>query len=388
MIKLREAAKKRSQKRSYTKSGNGTGRTNPKSTIKSNIKRDIKPNTKSSMNPNVKSNEPSHKRKEKYIYSNEIFGIAFAAVGILLLLSFVLTSSIGLFGAFIKKALTGIMGVTSYIIAPVIIIYSVVLIFRNIRRRTAALTYAFILMVLVAAMIHTGYYNPEEYRNLSLINTLSKFFNDGTQLRGGGVIGGLVSYPFILLFRQTGTLIILTTLSIITIILLTDVSMSDFFKSLWRGIKRLFIKIYSFEKDEYERKAEKTEDPDPREESGYGRLSHEPDVIDFETERKKKEFSKKHDLQISGILGNSPAEKIRKPSSSENPQHQPLQLFSLKPKIPLSQRRTSHSTDTPALTFWKAVTGAKQTQKRPETKSWKGQESLRIRSAASEYQPE
>ncbi len=314
MIALRQASKKKPQKKTYTKAGSQAKRSNTKTNSGKNTKPAIKSRTKPTGNKKI--------NKEQFIHSNEIFGIALVAVGILLLLSFAIPSTIGLFGAFIKKALTGIMGVTSYIIAPVIIIFGITLIFKDIRKRTAALIYSLVLLVLIAAMIHTGYYDPDEYYNLSLFNTVAKFFNDGTVLRGGGVLGGLISYPFILLFRQTGTLIILTALSIITIILLTDVSISDFFRRLWQWIKNQFIKIYKPEKEEFE------EDvlPEPDvwlDEPNSGRKAPEPDIIDFEAERMKKEFSKKRDIQIFDIQGTTSSEKPHKPTATDSANAEP-----------------------------------------------------------------
>ncbi|MDD4494365.1 MAG: DNA translocase FtsK [Eubacteriales bacterium] len=270
----------------------------------------------------TKKSANDKQKKEKLIYSNEIFGIALAAVGILILLSFTITSTVGLFGEFIKKVLTGLLGVTSYFIAPVIIIYSVLMIFKNIGKKSAALIFSLILLLLIASMIHTGYYSEEEYINLSFINTISKFFNDGTQLRGGGFFGGIVSLPLILLFKTTGTIIILTSLSIIDIILLTNVSLTQFFKKLWGGIKNGWRKLMSDE-DEKENEIEYVENLPPLE-TDYTDYSTEEkkqghgfDVIDFESERRKKEFLKKHDIQVTGSGTDRFAEKPENPTKTD-----------------------------------------------------------------------
>ncbi|MDD4188704.1 MAG: DNA translocase FtsK 4TM domain-containing protein [Eubacteriales bacterium] len=183
------------------------------------------------------------KAKKAFLHRNEIIGIALAAIGILILLGIYVPGAIGPFGAFIKSFFTGLLAVTAYLIAPLTIILSLILIFKSYQRKLVSFLYAFILIVLMAAMIHTGYYDPEKFVNMSFSNTISKFFNDGKQMSGGGVLGGIVSMPFLLLFKTTGTLVILTALSIIDIILLTNVSIAQMIKKLFGSIIKGFKKL-------------------------------------------------------------------------------------------------------------------------------------------------
>ena len=45
-------------------------------------------------------------------------------------------------------------------------------------------------------------------------------------MRGGGILGGIISIPFLLVFKNLGTIIILTAIAIIDIILITNVSIA------------------------------------------------------------------------------------------------------------------------------------------------------------------
>jgi len=56
-----------------------------------------------------------------------------------------------------------------------------------------------------------------------------KVFNDGAAMHGGGVLGGIISIPFLLLFKNLGTVIILTTIALIDIIIITDISIAGVF---------------------------------------------------------------------------------------------------------------------------------------------------------------
>jgi len=177
-----------------------------------------------------RTNAVSKKSGEKASYKYEIAGITVLALGILLFLSLYATNTAGPFGALIKKVFTGFLGITSYLVPIATIFYAFGLIARGPGQKSGKLLYLFILILLIGSMIQAGYYRQEDYQNMSPVNTLVKFYNDGTDLRGGGVFGGLISLPFLLLFQTLGTIIILTALSIIDIILLTDISISGFFK--------------------------------------------------------------------------------------------------------------------------------------------------------------
>lgn len=190
-----------------------------------------------------RSRKKEKRKQNTFLHRNEIIGIALASIGILILLGIYVPGAIGPFGTFIKSFFAGLLAVTSYLVAPVTIVLSFVLIFKSYERKLIVFLYAFILIVLMSAMIHTGYYDPEEFVNMSFSNTIAKFFRDGTQMSGGGVLGGIVSMPFLLLFKTTGTLIILTALSIIDIILLTNVSVAQLIKRMFHGIKNGFKSI-------------------------------------------------------------------------------------------------------------------------------------------------
>lgn len=167
---------------------------------------------------------------------NEIIAIFLLAAGVLMLLSFYFVSSIGLFGEFLREAFTGLLGLPAFLVPPLTIVYSIlVLVRKNTRSLNWKLLYAAILLVLLSALIQTGVYRTGDYENMTLLKGLQKFFRDGADLIGGGVLGGLVSYPLLLIFQSLGTIIILTTFSIVDIILLTNSSIVGFFNNL-RGL--------------------------------------------------------------------------------------------------------------------------------------------------------
>ncbi len=184
-----------------------------------------------------------YKKKESGIvkYNHEIIGIIVLAFGVLTLLSFYFEKSVGIFGTFVQELLMGLMGFPAFLIPPAIIIYSGFMIFKkddfNFRMRTF---YILLLFLLVSAMIQTGHYDSGDYTNLTVWDSIKKFYEDGKSLDGGGVAGGLLSMPFLSLFQVLGTIVILTAMSIIDIILLTNISIANFI----RNIKALFVRSY------------------------------------------------------------------------------------------------------------------------------------------------
>ncbi len=175
-------------------------------------------------------------------YNHEITGIMLFAFGVLVALSMYYKDSVGVFGSFIRSLLMGLLGLPAYLIPPVILLYAVVVIFkRDDETFRLRILYTMILLILISSLIHTGYYNEKEYKNLPPLDSVIKFFEKGVEGDGGGVFGGLLSAPFLKIFQILGTIIILTTLSFIDIILLTNISIANFI----RRLKTAFLVVIS-----------------------------------------------------------------------------------------------------------------------------------------------
>ncbi len=186
-----------------------------------------------------KTQKKKHRKKENRVvrYNQEIAGILILSLGTLILFSFYLENSVGLFGVFMRQMLTGLFGVMAFIIPPMIVIYGLFVIFRkDTRLFRMRMLFSSILVVLISSIIQTGFYDENDFTNLGVLSCIRKFFEDGKVLKGGGVIGGLISTPFLMTFQVLGTIIILTTLSVIVIILLTNFSIAG----ILQGIREFF----------------------------------------------------------------------------------------------------------------------------------------------------
>lgn len=189
----------------------------------------------------VKKKSPRKYRKktsQKKKLSHEIEGVLLLAAGVLLAFSLYAQSSIGVFGNAFREIVLGMFGLPAYVMPPALILYAIMLIFNKTDEiLTRKVIYSGILLLLFSGILHTGFYDRNQYQNMAFTDSLVKFYTNGISLQGGGVIGGLVCTPFILVFQVLGTLIILTALSVIDIILLTNISIA----SLSRKIRDLLM---------------------------------------------------------------------------------------------------------------------------------------------------
>lgn len=240
------------------------------------------------------------KKNKESIFKNyhEIFGILIFALGVLTLLSFYFKNSIGIFGSFIRQFLLGTLGLSAFIIPPVIIIYAVFVIFRhNLERINMRAFLGLILIILATAIIQTIYNSYSNFPESGVMDCIVKFYEDGENIKGGGVIGGLISMPFILTFQTLGTIIILISLCLIDIILLTDISIAKLLlkvKSFFTGVIRDLKNASSSKKEN--KKTKENEENDfkaefiENDENPHLDFKADEKVIDFKIQKASKEL--------------------------------------------------------------------------------------------------
>lgn len=234
-----------------------------------------------------KKNKAEVKRESAHYH--EINGILLLALGILMLISFYFKNTIGIFGIFIKDSTLGLLGFPAFLIPPSLIAFSLYLIIKKSDLKiNVSLFYSFILFALISALIHTMLYKPEDYSNLNPLKCIAKFYEDGAALVGGGVIGGIASIPFLLVFQKLGTMIILSALLLIDIILLTNSSVAGFI----RNLKSL---LYSRDQEKVIKKKSDIVDNGPEiiEKGDNLSLQFKPRVIDFKIEKDTRDLKEK-----------------------------------------------------------------------------------------------
>ena len=233
------------------------------------------------------------KQTEIHKYNNEIIGILILAFGILVLLGIYLNGSIGIFGEAVRRFVLGFTGPVGFIIPLILIVYGILVIFRkNSNNVNSKLMCISILIILISALIQIGFYREEDYINMSIINYLQKFYNDGKELRGGGIFGGIVSTPFLLLFQNLGAIIIISTMAVIDIIILTNISIVAVFMSLKNAFVNSIVRVKESIKLPEINKLEKSSELEP-DILVNGEKVDEIKVIDFRS--KKSEIARKEE---------------------------------------------------------------------------------------------
>lgn len=243
------------------------------------------------------------KKKGQILHLQEIKGILLLTLGILMLLSFYVKDSIGVFGMFIRDASLGMLGLPAFLIPPVIIVFAVIMMFADngLDLKNKPL-YTFFLFLLVSSLFQTGNYKPEGYDGLVPWQVIEKFFLDGTTFTGGGVLGGIISLPFLISFRSFGTIIILTALSMVDIILLTNSSLLGFVKS----VRSHFVQQNSGGRVKVAGKAVVEQEEDDMQPSIIGdgddmslQFDKKPKIIDFKIEKTTRELKTKSGKKVS-----------------------------------------------------------------------------------------
>ncbi|MFO7887268.1 MAG: DNA translocase FtsK [Eubacteriales bacterium] len=180
--------------------------------------------------------------KKKKIINNEkikseIIGIIFIAVGIMLFLSQKYES--GVLGNYIKHILINLTG-SAFITLPYIMIalggfYVLNMINKERKNKSIILFIIFLSYLGLISIIPENL--VDNFTGLKkIIETIGED-NNSIFINGGGIIGSLLSYTISKLFGYMGTIVILITIVLISIISITK-------KSILNMIKKFFIFVY------------------------------------------------------------------------------------------------------------------------------------------------
>ncbi len=255
-------------------------------------------------------------------YKNEILGLILFAFGVLALLSFVFSKSMGVFGAGIKNILLGLFGIPAFLIPVTLIMYGIAMIFKKDSHIfKLRVLYFSIFIVLISSFLQVAEFNYDDYAGRSFFASMKEFYTQGGEIHGGGLLGGLLTLPLLMTFQILGTIIILTTISVIDIILLTNVSMAAFLSNASRFISgrvKAANETRKIKKAERikEREAEQ-EDEEDTPENSEGEVKGRRKIINFRIERENraskqpKKLSKDQEEEVAAAI--SPEESALEP---------------------------------------------------------------------------
>lgn len=153
----------------------------------------------------------------------------------------------------------GLFGVTVFLFAPMII-YVALMIASDVTHNKviAKVVEGSVLMLLISGMaqiIQVGSVDGSSFW-LKLVG----LFNDGKQLRGGGLASALLGWPLLSLFKRVGAGIVIVLVAFTFIMLLTNVTLPQ----LLKAVSKPFVKSYEAVNEERIKRAAQPPKP-PRE---------------------------------------------------------------------------------------------------------------------------
>lgn len=168
----------------------------------------------------------------------------------------------------------GLFGVTVFLFAPMII-YVALMIASDVTHNKviAKVVEGSILMLLISGMaqiIQVGSVDGSSFW-LKLVG----LFNDGKQLRGGGLASALLGWPLLSLFKRVGAGIVIVLVAFTFIMLLTNVTLPQ----LLKAVSKPFVKSYEAVNEERIERA--SQPPKPPREKKEPRRSGRVDIAKF-----------------------------------------------------------------------------------------------------------
>lgn len=189
-------------------------------------------------------------RGENYIekHKDDILGVMFIAMAIILFVGFLNIQKIGVLGLVIDRIFVGFFGVMAVFIPMFLALCGVYYISKKGQAiPKSKLVQGMLLIVLMSSIMSIGDFNKNDYINMGLgrfLFTLVKNeFGRTNRLSGGGFIGNVISYPLILTFGEIGTIIIFVALSVICLVMLTNVTVSHAYYVIVDNVKRFFALV-------------------------------------------------------------------------------------------------------------------------------------------------
>lgn len=168
----------------------------------------------------------------------------------------------------------GLFGVTVFLFAPMII-YVALMIASDVTHNKviAKVVEGSVLMLLISGMaqiIQVGSVDGSSFW-LKLVG----LFNDGKQLRGGGLASALLGWPLLSLFKRVGAGIVIVLVAFTFIMLLTNVTLPQ----LLKAVSKPFVKSYEAVNEERIERA--AQPPKPPREKKETRRSGRVDIAKF-----------------------------------------------------------------------------------------------------------
>ena len=175
---------------------------------------------------------------------SQVAGILYLALAALMVAGLMFEEQTGEFGLFLNNFLRFMAGEVALILPAIMLVVAFKVMLpkkiKHLRLRLLGIL-LFLLILMVAA--HLNLMN-QVYRDMGLSGTslYQESFRLGTDRQGGGVLGAMAAMGLYFFFRDIGSYIVLLALTLISFLLVTNLSLTSFFEGLGRVVK-FFLRL-------------------------------------------------------------------------------------------------------------------------------------------------
>ncbi|MCI7804100.1 MAG: DNA translocase FtsK [Oscillospiraceae bacterium] len=168
---------------------------------------------------------------------NQFWSVILFACGILIFLFTVISGSSG--WLFIHNLLRGLFGIAVFLV-PVILIYTALLISMEKSQQTVSgrALWGVGLTLLSSSVVQIMFVGEAEGN--SFMEKCRFLYQSGLELEGGGLLSALIAWPLIKLFGSIGSKIIVCILLFIFIMLLSNLTLFQFFGIFYKPFVKMF----------------------------------------------------------------------------------------------------------------------------------------------------
>ncbi|MFU0823870.1 MAG: hypothetical protein ACFWTK_02220 [Clostridium sp.] len=163
--------------------------------------------------------------------SNDIKGVIFITIGILMLLSVFATNSSGLMGKTIKKFLFSLFGLGAYFFPLLLVFVGISFIIKKGKIIFNKRFYGIMTLLINSLMFIQMIYIKQYYTEGNWISGIHKIYSKTGHFHGG-ILSYLIDIPLYKLFGDIGSYIIFIAIYIISGILIMQISINELFHVL------------------------------------------------------------------------------------------------------------------------------------------------------------
>lgn len=274
----------------------------------------------------------------------EISGVSLILTSVYIYISLFSKNS-GIVGEKIRLIILGVFGLGAYIVPILIITLGVALVYRKNEVHINIKFYSFSIFLLATLVaLFAASYKEISGADARWIDAIRYCYALGSQNAGGGAVGGIFGYASIKLFGMIGTIAIIASVYIISILMFTEISFVDTLEYIKQFVISIYARIKSKNREvtatkELQKKAAVKK----QEELELLEASDEERIRDIDKKIKILDFTKHFDRNFKNKEENEANEKVKdaiekEPKDKPNKENPPLKADTAEKIVPVNNK--------------------------------------------------